>query len=191
VRVIAGTAKGRKLLTCPGSVTRPTPARVREALFSMLAGFVALHGAHILDLFAGSGAMGIEALSRGAAHATFVERDRAAQAVLRRNLMPFAERAHLCAMPAAAALKHLSPRAFDIVLLDPPYQAGLLTPTLAALQQGQFVAADGAVVCEYASRSAAPVPPQGFVVARNRRFGDVSVQIMRPVSPKEPIACPL
>ena len=124
-RVVAGTAKGRRLASPPTDVTRPTPNRVREAVFNSLYSLGALEGAQVLDLYAGTGALGIEALSRGAAEATFVERDTAVVAVLRDNLEAtrLAERATVMAMDAGAALAELARRRrrFDVALVDPPY----------------------------------------------------------------------
>ncbi len=121
MRVVAGTAGGRKLVVPEGERTRPTSDRVREAIFNSLFSMDAIDDARVLDLFAGSGALGIEALSRGAAHATFVEQDRAALDAIRTNLstLDFADQATVVSSDAAA---HLSGSgSYDLVLLDPPY----------------------------------------------------------------------
>jgi len=122
VRVVAGIARGRRLDAPPGSATRPTADRVREATFNALGSLAAVEGATVLDLFAGSGALGIEALSRGAAAATFVDHDAKALTVVRRNLEAtgLGDRATVLRTDATTfAGGH-----FDLVLLDPPYAFG-------------------------------------------------------------------
>ena len=161
-RIVAGAAGGRRLAV-PPSGTRPTSDRVREALFSALAHDPGLDGAAVLDLCAGSGALGLEALSRGAAHVLLVESDRRAAAVLRRNVaavdLPGAQ---VRAAPAAAVLAGQADRAFDLLLVDPPYAtpdtevAAWLT---AALAHG-WLAADATVVVER------PSPGRAVPVAR-------------------------
>ena len=125
MRVVAGTARGRRLAVPGGRVTRATPNRVREAVFNSLYSLGATEGARVLDLYAGTGALGIEALSRGAAEAVFVERDRAVAAVLRANLETtgLADRATVMAVEADAAVDELirRRRRFDVALIDPPY----------------------------------------------------------------------
>ena len=125
MRVVAGTARGRRLIAPPGSATRPTPNRVREAVFNSLYSMGVTEGARVLDLYAGTGALGIEALSRGAAAAVFVERDPASAAALRANLEAtgLAERATVTTDDARAALDRILRRQqrFDLALIDPPY----------------------------------------------------------------------
>lgn len=125
LRVTAGSARGRRLATVPGDAVRPTADRVREAVFNSLASRRAVAGARVLDLYAGTGALGIEALSRGASEAVFVEADRSVAAVLRSNLesVGFAQRAAVIVADAVAALEGLRRRGrrFDVALIDPPY----------------------------------------------------------------------
>ena len=127
MRIVAGSFKGRRLVAPPGSATRPTSDRVREALFSVLGPWV--QGARVLDLFAGSGALGLEALSRGAATAVFVDRSQRAIAAIRTNLEALGVDADVHRMEAHAALRAALGRreAYDLVFLDPPYRhaAGL------------------------------------------------------------------
>ena len=121
---MAGTAKGRRLASPPTDATRPTPNRVREAVFNSLYSLGAIDGARVLDLFAGTGALGIEALSRGAAEAVFVERDPAVAALLRANLeaTDLIDQATLMVADAGFALVQLATgRRFDVALVDPPY----------------------------------------------------------------------
>ena len=122
MRVVAGVYGGRRLVAPPGDATRPTSDRVREALFSVLGASV--EGARVLDLYAGSGALGIEALSRGAAAAVFVDRARPAIEAIRANLEALAIDAVVHRMPARTALRTAADRAeaYDLVFLDPPYR---------------------------------------------------------------------
>ncbi|HEX9482525.1 MAG TPA: 16S rRNA (guanine(966)-N(2))-methyltransferase RsmD [Solirubrobacteraceae bacterium] len=179
MRVIAGTHGGRRLKAPPGRTTRPTSDRVREALFSMLGG---LDGERVLDLFAGTGALGIEALSRGAARAVFVERDARAAAVLSENLEALAigtDRAELRRGEALAALRAAAERdeLYDLVLIDPPYgEAARLGSELVALL-APLLASDARVVTESDRRA-----PLGLElpIATERRYGDTSITISKP-----------
>lgn len=175
MRVIAGTAKGHPL-EVPGRGTRPTADRVREALFSSLQS--RLRGAQVVDLYAGSGALGIEALSRGAASATFVERDRNVHRVLRRNLgsTDLSERADVLVRDTRRALAEGLPGApFDIALLDPPYRTDRheLAEVLELL--ADQLATGAIVVLERATRSPDPPWPDRLRPGRVRRYGDTSL----------------
>ena len=151
MRVIAGRLRGRRLLAPAGDATRPTADRARQALFAMLAhapwaGPGTLHEARVLDAFAGSGALGIEALSRGAAHVTFMETARPAQAAIRANLAACGEADRAAVLPADATRPPRAAVACGLAFLDPPYRAGLLPRALAALAaQGWF--APAAILC--------------------------------------------
>lgn len=150
MRVIAGAARGRRLKTLRSRAVRPTADRVKEAIFSMLGSRVDLGGLRVLDLYAGSGALGIEAISRGAAHCTFVERDRAVAQVLRQNLAAcgFVEQSRVVVGPIAAVIGRIE-RPFDLVLLDPPYADRAAQSVLGQLDRGGLVAAGGFVVIEH------------------------------------------
>lgn len=183
MRVIAGRARGHTLKSPKSERTRPTPDRVREALFSMLTGITP--GARVLDLFAGTGALGLEAISRGASHALFVEADRGAKAVLDANVDMIRSACPDAVLEtwqssAERAVDRLAreTRCFDLVFLDPPYAAGLLEPTLARLIQGGLVNEASLVICEHASRDEPPTPPAGWSVTRTRAYGDVSVSLV-------------
>jgi 16S rRNA (guanine966-N2)-methyltransferase len=185
MRVIAGSLGGRRLKAPRGRATRPTSDRVREALFSML-GEIA--GARVLDLFAGTGALGIEALSRGAASAVFVEREGAAAAVLRENLEALgigSGQAELRRADALVALRTASARAetYDLVFIDPPYgQAASLGPRLAALLP-ELLAPGGRAVAESDRREPLAL---GLPVEAERRYGDTSITIHRNRCPAQP-----
>jgi 16S rRNA (guanine966-N2)-methyltransferase len=171
VRVIAGELGGRRLVTARGEATRPTAERVREALFSMLG---ALEGAVVLDLFAGSGALGIEALSRGAARATFVERAPRALAALRANVaaLELGERALVLGGDALAALRREDK--YDLVFLDPPYaMAGALAEALSRELPG-VLSAGARVVSESDRRAPLEL---ALPLGRERRYGDTMIRI--------------
>ncbi len=152
MRIVGGEWRGRTLAGPPGRDTRPTADRVRQALFDMLlhapwGGRERVEGVRVLDGFAGTGALGLEALSRGAAHATFVESDRAALTVLRRNIS-------LCGAPArstvlAADLLSIGPgRGCSLLFLDPPYGQGLVPPAVGRLRQMGWVASGALIAAE-------------------------------------------
>ncbi|MGZ4682244.1 MAG: 16S rRNA (guanine(966)-N(2))-methyltransferase RsmD [Acidimicrobiales bacterium] len=174
MRVVAGTARGRRLEAPDGTATRPTGDRVREAVFNSLHSLGAIEGATVLDLFAGSGALGIEALSRGAAHATFVDADRRSIAAVEANLAAtgLAAQATVVRSDADSVLSRavVEGRRWDLALLDPPYAfdewADLLTGFPADL-----------VVVE-SDRSIEP--PPGWGVVRERRYGSTLVAVLRP-----------
>lgn len=177
-RIIAGTAGGRRLATPPGSATRPTTDRVREALFSSLDSQLGgWEGVRFLDVFAGSGAIGVEALSRGAAHATFVERDRRTSELVRRNTaLVGASGAVVLAEPARQALETVTGE-FDAVFLDPPYDFADddLAAILATLVRRDLLAGDAVIVVERASRSAEPSWPHGVENVRAKRYGSTTL----------------
>ncbi len=178
VRIIAGRARGRRLEVPRGDGTRPTSDKVRWALFDALAHALggACEGARVLDLFAGAGTLGLEAWSRGARHVTFVERDHRAAAVLRRNVEAARADAAIIQRPVAAFLAGPA-TPFDLVLLDPPYAAGAVAPTLAALHGGGWLAAEALVCVEHPS-TAPLVAPAGLVTAWSRTYGGTSLSVL-------------
>jgi 16S rRNA (guanine(966)-N(2))-methyltransferase RsmD len=174
MRVIAGQFGGRTLTAPAGRATRPTPERVREALFSIL-GSVA--GARVLDLFAGSGALAIEALSRGASCAVLVDSSGAAAAAIRRNLRALGVQADVRRQTALAFLDTapVSARQYDLVFVDPPYrQAGGLGREL-SLALEPVLAAGARVVAESDRR--APLSLESLSLADERRYGDTLIRI--------------
>ena len=180
-RVIAGTARGIRL-EAPGPGTRPFGDRVKQTLFAILERD--LPGAIVLDLFAGSGAAGIEALSRGAAHATFVERDKSAAAVIAANLGRThlaGERARIVRTDAIAWLRGPEANAagpFRVVVLDPPYaETGLLADALGAV--GPLVAPGGRVVAKHFWRDPPPAEVGLLASERERRFGETTLTFYR------------
>jgi 16S rRNA (guanine966-N2)-methyltransferase len=171
MRVVGGTARGRTLVAPAGRGTRPTADRVREAVFNALWSRGALDGARVVDLFAGSGALGIEALSRGAAHATFVDSDRAARAAIARNLdtCGFTDRADVVAAPVERFLDTLA-QPFDLALCDPPYAFDGWSDVLAARPAPLIVAEAGEPIGV----------PAGWTVIRESRYGAAWVGFLVP-----------
>ena len=146
MRVIAGKARGRALKAPQGLETRPTSDKAREAIFGSIQFDIA--GARVLDLFAGSGAMGIEALSRGAAEAVFVDSSREAAAAIRENLKNTGLKGELAVTDFRAALKGMS-RAFDFIFIDPPYRSGYYQEAVAAIIDGGLLAEHGRIILEH------------------------------------------
>lgn len=177
MRVVAGSLRGRSIVAPEGRDTRPTTDRVREAMFNALTSSGAIEGAQVLDLYAGSGALGIEALSRGAAHCTFVEKDRAALAAIRRNIeaLGIDDRVTVVAGDVLARLGHLGP--VDLVLADPPYGFADWSGLLAGL--GQVVTSDGLIVAE---SGAALGGHPGWETIREKRYGRTWVTFLRRTS---------
>ena len=172
MRVVSGDLGGRKLVTPDGSDTRPTSDRVREAMFNSLFSLDAIEGARVLDAFAGSGALGIEALSRGALHATFVETGRDALAALRENLETLQLGAQGRVVPGDA-LAHLERTAaecevYDLVLLDPPYGFDQWDELLAAVPVGARVVIES---------DREVVVPDSWEVHRRKRYGGTVVTL--------------
>ena len=183
MRVTAGADRGRKLRAPRGATTRPTGAKVREAIFNIL-GPPPPHP--VLDLFAGTGSLGIEALSRGAVAADFVERDARALGVLNRNLREFgfSGRARAIGSSVRSALQRLAGQAegrvFGWVFVDPPYASGEVEPVLSTLGSGELLA-DGAVIIVEHDRRHLPAEAFGTLVMTDRRFyGDTGISFYRP-----------
>lgn len=151
MRIIAGQYKGRRLKTLDGLHVRPTSDRLRETLFNILA--PRMDGAHVIDVCAGSGAVGIEALSRGAAEVVFLENNRRAAQVISENLQHcgITTGTRLVNRDALSALKYLAeqPRRYDIVYFDPPYDSQLYSPVLWLLAKSELLAEDGIVIVEH------------------------------------------
>lgn len=179
MRIVAGTARGRRLDAPPGRTTRPTTDRTREALFSTLTAIRGtLAGAHCLDLYTGSGAVGLEALSRGAASAVLVESDRSVLRVLRANLAEL--RLDGAVVVASTVEKFVAEQAdapYDVVFLDPPYSLGSdrLGAVLGDLRRHGWLADQAIVVVERASRDGDFTWPDGYVAERSRRYGEGSL----------------
>ena len=175
-RIIGGTVGGRRLQTPPGEGTRPTSDRVREALFSALESQLgSLHGLRVLDLYAGSGALGLEAWSRGAAEVLLVEQDRRTADLIRRNARELGcAVAQVRASQVAAVLRDPAPVAYDLVFSDPPYPLpnDAVEGDLSALAVGGWLAPDALVILERGRRSGGPTWPPGLVGVREKKYGE-------------------
>jgi 16S rRNA (guanine(966)-N(2))-methyltransferase RsmD len=179
LRIIAGSARGRKLFAPTGLGTRPTTDRVRESLFQILA--ARLDGAAVLDLFAGSGALALEALSRGAASAVLNDADAGAVRLLKRNVeaVRAQERVQILALDYRRALKALAGQRFSLVFLDPPYEmTGCYREIAGILSSGGMLDGDGLIVMEHARKDAV-AEIQGYALADERNYGDTAVSMYR------------
>lgn len=176
MRVISGQARGRKLLAPEGLDTRPTTDRVKESMFNLIMPY--LPAQNVLDLFAGSGALGIEALSRGCAHGVFVEADKSALGIVKKNLelARQSQKAEVCPTDAFAYLSRTS-NSFDIIFLDPPYNKGLLERSVTELWKRNLLAPGGIIVAE--SEVGGEEPPPGlFQVLKFAKYGKTTVFIL-------------
>jgi 16S rRNA (guanine966-N2)-methyltransferase len=178
MRIVGGDLRGRTLHAVRGPSTRPTADRVRQSLFDRLG--QRCDGLRVLDLYAGTGALAFEALSRGALHATLVESDAKAAQVIQRNAaeLACADRCTLLREDVQRAVRQLRGQ-FDLVFSDPPYALRAAQPTLDALAAANLVAPEGRVVLERDRRESPPVPPDGFDLEDERRYGDTLVLIAR------------
>ncbi len=189
LRVVAGRHRGRRLLAPDGQATRPTAERVRQALFDMLlhapwAGRAVLDGARVLDGFAGTGALGLEAISRGAAHATFIEQNRAALAVLRANIAALREDAACRVLAGDATRPPPAAVPCGLVFLDPPYGQALVPRALAALSAAGWLAPGALVVAEIAR--ADPLDLPGFAPLAERAHGAARLAFLQWEGPLPP-----
>lgn len=179
IRVITGEVKGLRLRAPPKGRARPTSDMVRGAIFSMLEAMGVSFG-RVLDLYAGTGALGIEALSRGAAQVDFVERDARMSAVVRENLKAagFADHAHVYNVEVARAMAFLS-GPYDVILMDPPYAEADRDAVIGRVLTSGLVGPGTAVVVEHAHRRPLPQTLGGFHAVRQRRYGDTAITIYR------------
>lgn len=181
-RIIGGTAKGRKLATPPGDGTRPTTDRVREALFSALESQVgSLHGLRVLDLYAGSGAVGLEAASRGAVAVTAVESDRRTAALVTENARAVGLAVEVVAQPVERFLAGAPRAPYDVVFLDPPYPlpAEEVSAVLESLVAHGWLEQGAAVVLERGRRSVEPTWPPPLGEPRQKKYGETVLWYLR------------
>ncbi len=178
MRVITGTARGRKLKEPAGMETRPTTDRVKEGIFSSIQ--FELEGRRILDLFGGTGQMGIEALSRGAVHCTFVDLRKEAVSVIRENLTltGFSEQARVIQGDALAFLSRCREN-FDVIFLDPPYDSGLLEKTMELVTTIDIVSENGIIVCENGSNAGWPAVFPPYRLQKEYRYGKIKTALYR------------
>jgi 16S rRNA (guanine966-N2)-methyltransferase len=178
LRLTGGTLRSRSVRTPSGRAVRPTPARVKEALFSILAD--RLDNANVLDLFAGTGALGFEALSRGAAHATFVEQHRPTADALRgtAQALGLSDRTTVLALSTERAARMVAGR-FDLVFADPPYAQAYPAATFATLRERGAIDERSLVVYEHSSRLPAPADA-AFSLQRAAVYGEVALAFLQP-----------
>jgi 16S rRNA (guanine966-N2)-methyltransferase len=180
MRVIAGTAGGRRLIAPEGDETRPMMDRVKEALFSSLG--AAVIDADVLDLYAGSGALGIEALSRGAASATFVEKARGALSALRSNLETLGVEGRVVASDVGSFLAGAGP-GFDLIFVDPPYRLSLALVEEVLAAAAALLANGGVMVVHRRAGEPSPAVPDPIQLVDDRRYGDTQLWVYRAVGP--------
>ncbi len=181
MRIIGGKARGRRLYTPWTSAVRPTAERIKEAFFNIIG---PVDGKTFLDLFAGSGNMGLEALSRGALKAVFVENNRALVDAIGRNIETcgFGGKGEILTSDFIKAIQKLVKRseAFDILFADPPYERGIVSPTLEHLRNGSLMEKDGLFAVQHSVREAAAVDESGQLVLTDRRqYGDTILSFFR------------
>ncbi len=176
MRIIAGEFKGRKLAAPPDYKVRPTAEKVREAIFSMIQ--IHVPDAVVADLFAGTGSLGLEALSRGAKRAYFVDRDRRSISFTKENVKAcgMEERSVLMCSDYALAIANIHDRA-DIVFLDPPYKAGLMLDCLRRLSESDILPEGGIVVAEHGRDELLPEKVRNLELIKDRKYGKVRVSI--------------
>jgi len=183
MRIVAGSAKGRALAgpKTTSKHIRPTADRVRETIFNVLGQW--LEEQKVLDLYAGTGALGLESVSRGAPKAVLVDSDREALALCRTNTdtLGFGDRVEILAQPVARALEVLGRRGdkFQLIFADPPYAARVVETVLEGIARSKVLAPGGTVVVEHDKREAAPESHEGFERVDQRRFGDTLVSLFR------------
>lgn len=179
MRVISGSVGGLKLVAPKGMTTRPTTDRVKEALFSILEHAGLLEGSKVLDLFAGSGALGIEAISRGAASCTFVENNRSALETIRVNLSRtgLEGQANIISMDVSKAIERIARKEtrFKLALLDPPYDSGMQVGVIQYLAD-HLMKPEGIIVLEVSSRSVVPQSIAGYTRINRRVYGDTALE---------------
>ena len=176
MRVITGSARGKRLVTPTGRDVRPTPERVKEGLFSALQ--FDIEGRRVLDLFAGSGQLSVEALSRGAESAVLVDNSATSVKAIRSNIEScgFEDKAKIVQADYASFCA-MCRETFDIVFLDPPYLEGLLVPAIKSVLP--LVSDYGVIVCEHPSEVEIPQEVDGFAISRKYRYGKVFVSVYR------------
>ena len=177
MKIIAGAWRGRSLAVPAGETTRPTSARAREALFSTLQSRLgSFDGLRVADLFAGTGALGLEALSRGAAHCTFVERDRAALSALRANVAKVGAEARAQVIARTAPAIGFIETPVKLAFLDAPYGRGLTAATLGALRERAWLEPDALVAAEVAADETLEAP--GYELMKERRYGPALILLL-------------
>lgn len=184
MRIIGGEYGGRKLISPKDNTIRPTTDRMRETIFNILShtsgGF---DGATILDVFAGSGAMGLEALSRGAAHATFFDKDPAALQLVKKNTGLLDAHDKSTIKNVTAPIFPRAQTAYDFIFIDPPYKLDIISDTLAALNKNNYFADNGLVIVEYSPGNKVRFPDY-FDVLKEKTYGDTRFSFLKRKQPE-------
>ncbi len=180
MRVISGTARGRRLASFKGERIRPTADRVKEALFNIItSNFGDLDGKLVLDLFSGTGNLGIEALSRGAEKAVFVDENPKSVSILKKNIdiCGFADRSEIVISPVEHGIKLLSRKGkrFDLVFMDPPYEKGLIEKTLNEIISDGILDDNALVIAEHSLRERPSEEYDGLTLTDRRKYGDTEI----------------
>lgn len=179
MRIIAGSARGRALKSPKGMLTRPTLDRTRESLFNMLESRGGVRGSAVLDIFAGTGALGLEALSRGAASGVFIDHYTKALILENARLCGFAGKVEVLRLPVQKALAKLAGRHFDFIFADPPYNKNLVNNTIALICQYDLLAPGGLILMEY-SHSEGILDSPLYEVIREKTYGkDTRIAFIR------------
>jgi 16S rRNA (guanine(966)-N(2))-methyltransferase RsmD len=182
MRIISGTSRGRRLARPKSQAIRPTSDRVKESIFNLLGNEV--EGGVVLDLFAGTGNLGIEALSRGAKKALFVEKGRQALRLIQTNLAQIGmeDRSEILPQDVNRAIGILNQRgeSFDLILMDPPYEKGLIQRTLLKLNSHRIYHEDSILVVEHDRREPIPEKVEGWTLTRQRKIGDTLISFLIP-----------
>lgn len=176
MRIVAGTARGRKLKELPGMDTRPTTDKVKESMFNIVQ--FDIEGRRVLDLFAGTGQLGCEALSRGAAYVTFVDMKKEAARVIKENAAMVADPDKFEVLQRdALAFVGAKPGKYGLVFLDPPYRTGLMEKALEAIAGIDIVAEHGIIVCETGLDELLPTLPAPYEMGREYRYGKIKITL--------------
>ena len=180
MRIISGTCRGRRLIQIQGKDIRPTSDRVREALFNILGPRV--RGARVLDLFAGTGALGLEALSRGADHAVFMDQSKESCEVIRKNidLCRLGEKADLICRDAASLPfpDRVTAHAFDLIFMDPPYNRGYLEQILKTDDIKALLSSQGLIIVEHSLKESIPESLNGLDILRQKKYSRTRISIL-------------
>lgn len=183
MRIVAGNHRGRKLKAVPGMNTRPTADRVKEAVFSAIGD--RLYDCRFLDVFGGTGSIALEAISRGAQEAVIIEQDSIAQRVIWDNIQACREEnaCRLIKRDAFTALKGLGKegKAFDLIYVDPPYQAGLYEAILQQIQDAALLARDGLIICESAKNTSITEENRIFCIYKEKTYGDTKITFLNQI----------
>ncbi len=183
MRIISGSRKSLRLTTPKGKGIRPALDKVKEAIFNIL---WSVEGLQVLDCFAGTGNLGLEALSRGAAHATFIDSGREAIELIKKNIAicKFEDQTTLIPYAAATAIAKLGKTnaQFDLIFVDPPYNKNLVNPSFQQIADAHLLAPNGQIICEHFPKEVL-TPPAGYELADERKYGQTLIGFVRKINP--------